>query len=92
MPRRDFEPRHDLAIYFDTIVSASTVFGPFLRGCNISNPVKDANKTFKDKDSDILIRMISDELVLVYKKNCLVIPKYLLYLCKIRYCNGTTIF
>ena len=28
--RRVFEPRHDLAIYFDTIASASIVFGPFL--------------------------------------------------------------
>ena len=32
MLRREFEPRHDLAIYFDTIASASIVFGPFLGG------------------------------------------------------------
>jgi len=35
---------------------------------------KDANKTFKDKDSHISIRLISDELVLVYKEKRLVIP------------------
>ena len=27
---REFEPRHDLVIYFDMIGSASIVFGPFL--------------------------------------------------------------
>ena len=35
---------------------------------------KDTNKTVKDKDSHISIRTISDELVLVYKGNRLVIP------------------
>ena len=39
MLRQDFEHRHDLAIYFDMIASESIVFGPFFRGCNISNPV-----------------------------------------------------
>ena len=34
---------------------------------------KDTNKTFKDKDSHIPIRMKSDELVLFYKGNRLVI-------------------
>ena len=28
---------------------------------------KDANKTFKDKDSNISVRVTSDELILVYK-------------------------
>ena len=35
---------------------------------------KDTNKTFKDKDSNISVRVISDELVLVYKDTRLVIP------------------
>ena len=35
---------------------------------------KDTNKTFKTKDSQISIRLISDELILVYKDNRLVIP------------------
>ena len=35
---------------------------------------KDSNKTFKNKDSHISIRTMSDELVLVYKGNRLVIP------------------
>ena len=30
--RREFEPRHDLAINFDTIESKNIVFGPFLGG------------------------------------------------------------
>ena len=38
MSRREFDPRHDLAINFDTIGSASVIFGPFLRGCNSTNP------------------------------------------------------
>ena len=37
--RREFDLRHDLAINFDTSVSASIVFGPFLRGSNSTNPV-----------------------------------------------------
>ena len=37
--RHEFEPRNDIAIYFNTIASASLVFWPFLRGCNSSNPV-----------------------------------------------------
>ena len=39
--RREFDPRHDLAIYFDTIASASAVFDPFFKGVkNSNNPVK----------------------------------------------------
>ena len=37
--RREFDPRHDLAINFDTIASANIVFGPFLRESNNTNPV-----------------------------------------------------
>ena len=35
---------------------------------------KDTNKTFKDKDSNISSRVISGELILVYKDTHLVIP------------------
>ena len=35
---------------------------------------KDTNETFKDKDSHISIRTMSDELVLVYKGNHLATP------------------
>ena len=32
--RREFDPRNDLAINFDTNASKSIVFGPFFRGSN----------------------------------------------------------
>ena len=35
---------------------------------------KDTNKTFKDKNRNISIRVINDELILVYKDTRLVIP------------------
>ena len=34
MIRREIDPRQFLAKYFDTVASASTVFGPFLMGAS----------------------------------------------------------
>ena len=39
--RREFDPRHDLAMNFDTYVSESLVFGLFCRESNNSNPVNE---------------------------------------------------
>ena len=36
--RRESDPRHHLAINFDTTASESIVFGPFFRGSNSTNP------------------------------------------------------
>ena len=45
--RREFDPRPDLASIFDTRGSASIVFGPFLRGGNSTNPVKESERLVK---------------------------------------------
>ena len=36
---REFDPRRNLAMNFDTSGSASIVFGPFLKGGNSTYPV-----------------------------------------------------
>ena len=62
---REFDPRHDLAINFDTIESASIAFVPFLRGSNISNPVNMTLNIFRFLCTPIFRFFLRRDLALV---------------------------